>query len=176
MTGTWGCRKVLARNMASDHAGAKGARNQSRTRLGKILYLIYIFLMNFWALCNGFSEFYYLRFIWPSHRIASVVTLRSYKRSSDFILILIKYAVDCTPLLKLEVTCAGANMQVKGSMTVSTTRKTRDPYIIMKARDLMKLLSRSVPAPQVGYLEISFRCIFLTAWDCNYPWDMYSVH
>lgn len=37
---------------------------------------------------------------------------------------------------------------VEGSMTVRTTKKTYDPYAILQARDIIKMLSRGVPVPQ----------------------------
>lgn len=45
------------------------------------------------------------------------------------------------------------------SMNVSTTLWTKDPYIIVKARDLTKLLSRSVPVDQaIKILEDEMQC------------------
>lgn len=62
-----------------------------------------------------------------------------------------QYLRDVWPLVKRAMEPHGVAAKldlVEGSMTVSTTRKTYDPFIILKARDVIKLLARSVPLQQ----------------------------
>ncbi|KAK9743306.1 hypothetical protein RND81_03G230900 [Saponaria officinalis] len=77
-----------------------------------------------------------------------------------------KYLQDVWPTVKSALREHGVSCDlnlVEGTMTVSTTRKTRDPYIIVKARDLIKLLSRSVPAAQaIKILDDEMQCDIIT--------------
>lgn len=62
-----------------------------------------------------------------------------------------QYLRDAWPLITRSLNNHGIGCTldlVEGIMTVRTTRKTFDPAAILNARDLVKLLSRSVPAPQ----------------------------
>jgi ribosomal RNA assembly protein len=62
-----------------------------------------------------------------------------------------KYLRDVWPVVTKALEGVGLDCElnlIEGSMTVRTTRKTRDPYIIMKGRDLIKLLARSIPVQQ----------------------------
>merc|ERR1711904_690774 len=57
-----------------------------------------------------------------------------------------KYLKDVWPALRKALLPHGIMCELnllEGSMIVSTTHNTFDPYIIIKARDLIKLLSRS---------------------------------
>ncbi|XP_046862096.1 KRR1 small subunit processome component homolog [Xenia sp. Carnegie-2017] len=62
-----------------------------------------------------------------------------------------KYLREVWPLVEAKLKESGIKCQldvIEGSMSVYTTRKTWDPFIIIKARDMIKLMARSVPYEQ----------------------------
>nr|XP_002125952.1 KRR1 small subunit processome component homolog [Ciona intestinalis] len=62
-----------------------------------------------------------------------------------------KYLQECWTIVKnklSEYKIEGILDLIEGSMTVKTSRRTWDPYAILNARDLIKMLARSVPIEQ----------------------------
>ncbi|RMC09927.1 hypothetical protein DUI87_12714 [Hirundo rustica rustica] len=72
------------------------------------------------------------------------------------------YLKECWPLVQKALGEHYVNAAldlIEGSMTVTTTKKTFDPYAIIRARDLIKLLARSVPFEQA--LELLTNCYIM---------------
>ena len=73
-----------------------------------------------------------------------------------------KYIKEVWPHIKKALKEYGVKSElnlIEGSMSVKTTKETWDPYIVLKARDCIKLLSRSVPYTQaIKVLQDGVEC------------------
>uniref|UniRef100_A0AC34PWW1 KRR1 small subunit processome component n=1 Tax=Panagrolaimus sp. JU765 TaxID=591449 RepID=A0AC34PWW1_9BILA len=76
-----------------------------------------------------------------------------------------KYIKEVWPLLKKALDPFGLHADLdllEGTMSVQTTKKTYDPAIVLKARDILRLLARSMPFEQaVRVLKDNISCDIL---------------